>query len=360
MLNDITTALVKRELESAKKASIAIGVVTKNGKFIMGEIFDDMRDLEIGDCIFEIGSTTKTFTSLLLAKLVQENVIALDEPIKSYKLEYERALTYNGREVTFRHLSTHRSGLPREDMATIRKRIKENKQEKDNPYKHFTSEDLHQFYVDFDLKRVIDKKWKYSNVAVSLLGNTLAEILGVTYEEAIQTHILNPLAMTDTFITGNEERIKSYVKAYNNKGERILPIELPAMNPAGALKSTIHDMLHYLECQIGLKDSPLNAAMNFTHQVHAKTTWKNTNMGLGWLVEQKKWSQYPIIHHGGRTMGFHTYCGFIKEEQIGIVIFSTIQLKIARMLKMILNLTGGVNENIAEAIFKTVEGVGCK
>ncbi|WP_082393979.1 serine hydrolase [Bacillus sp. JCM 19034] len=91
----------------------------------------------------QIGSTTKTFTNLLLSKLVLNSQIALDEPISTYKPEYKNALSYNGKEVTFRHLSTHRSGLPREDIKILRKRISEHKDEKDNPYKYYTDQDLH-------------------------------------------------------------------------------------------------------------------------------------------------------------------------------------------------------------------------
>lgn len=352
LIDKETETLLKRELNNAKKASIVLGVVTKNEKLITGTIYDDNGDVEIGDCVFEIGSTTKTFTSLLLSKLILNNTVALDEPISSYKPEYRHALSYNGKEVTFRHLSTHRSRFPREDMKKIRQRMKEHKDEKDNPYKYFTYEDVHQFFIDFDLKKEIDQKWGYSNIGVGLLGNILAETLGLTYEEAIKTEILNPLGMNDTFINGTPEQYQRYVKSYNKKEIRIPPIELPAINAAGALKSTMNNMLLYLEHQMGLKESLLKEEIELCHKVHAKTGYKNMNMGLGWFIEKKKWSDFSLIHHGGTTMGFHTYCGFIKEKQVGIVICSTIQLKMVRMIKMILNLTGIVNENIAEPIFK--------
>lgn len=343
--------LIKRELNNAKKASILLGVVTKDKKFVTGTIHDDHDVVEIGDSVFEIGSTTKTFTSLLLSKLVLNYTLDLDQPISSYKPEYRRALSYNGKEVTFRHLSTHLSGLPRENMKRIRQRMKEHKGEKDNPYKYFTHEDLDQFFIDFDLKKEIGRKWRYSNIAVGLLGNILAEILGVTYEEAIKSQILEPLDMWDTFIIGNTEQIQRYVKAYNKKGKEIPPVLLPAMNGAGALKSTIHDMMRYLEYQMNIQESPLKEEIEFTHRIHSKTQWKDFNMGLGWFIERKKWSDFPVIHHGGTTMGFHTYCGFIKERQIGIVICSTIQLRPLRLIKMLLNLTGIVNEDIAKSIF---------
>ncbi|UOE95826.1 serine hydrolase domain-containing protein [Alkalihalobacillus sp. LMS39] len=353
MIDLQTNPYVKQELKHAKNASIAIGVVTKDETFITGDLFEHLGEYEIGDYLFEIGSTTKTFTSLLLAKLVQEKIISLDEPIKSYKREYEKALSYNGKDITFKHLSTHLSGLPREDMKTIRKRMKKNKHDKDNPYKYYSEADFHQFYLDFDLKREIDKKWKYSNIGVGLLGNLLVDIVGATsYEEAIKTHILTPLQLHDTCVTPSNEQMNRYVPAYNKKGARIPPLEIPAMAGAGALKSTIKDMLMYLQYQLGLRESSLSQAIQMTHELHGRTPWKTCHMGLGWMLETKKWSDYPVIHHGGTTMGFHTYCGFVKEQQIGIVIFSTIQLKLFRMVKMLLQLTDGVNVKIAESIFK--------
>lgn len=352
MITQTAKSLIERDRKNAIRPSVVVGVINKEQEQIFGKIDNHIADIEIGDRLFEIGSTTKTFTSLLLAKLVLNNTIALEEPIATFKPEYKNALSYNGKEVTFRHLATHRSSLPREDMKTIRKRMKEHKDEKDNPYKYFSPQDFEQFFMDYDLKKEIDTKWRYSNVAVGLLGNILSEILGSTYEEAITEHILTPLNMSDTFISGDNEQHSRYIQSYNKKGERIRPILLPAINGAGALKSTMHDMLHYLKHQMGLIDNPLQKEMDFTHQIHSNTKWKDFNMGLGWFIENKKWSEFPVIHHGGTTIGFHTYCGFIKEKQIGVVISSTIQLRNFRVIKMLLQLSGIINEDIAEEIFK--------
>lgn len=351
MINQAAQSLMEIERKNAKRASIVVGVVNKEDHFITGTIDNEIDGVETKDRVFEIGSTTKTFTSLLLAKLVLNNTIALDEPISSFKPEYKNALSYNGKEVTFRHLATHRSSLPREDMKTLRKRMKEHKNEKDNPYKYFTPQDFNKFFIDYDLKKDIDTKWNYSNAGYGLLANVLSELVGTTYEEAIKENILVPLKINDTFITGDEAQLSRYIQPYNKKAEPIRPIMLPAINGAGALKSTMNDMLHYLKAQMGLIQHPIQKEMDFTHQIHSTTQWKDFNMGLGWFIENKKWSDFPIIHHGGTTMGFHTYCGFIKEKQIGVVISSTIQLKNIRIIKMLLKLTGIVNENIAKEIF---------
>lgn len=352
MITKDTSQLMIREISKSKKASIVVGVVTKDGRFIEGFVQNQMPKINVGDLFFEIGSTTKTFTSLLLAKLVTEGKISLDDPVSHYKPVYKNALSYNGKEITFRHLATHTSRLPREDMKTIRKNLKENKQEKNNPYKSFTSDHLHQFYIDFDLKKEIGTKWGYSNIGIGLLGNILAELEKFTYEEAIQKYILEPFQMKDTFITVGNERMDRYVKAYDKKGKRVPPIELPAIDGAGAIKSTVNDMLTYLEHQIGLRDSPLAESIALTHERQNAKAFKRLDMGLCWMIEDVKWSKYPIYHHGGTTIGFHTYCGFMKEREIGIVIFSTVQIPLLRFLRMIVGLEDMVNTNIANQLFE--------
>lgn len=353
MITESTMDMMKEEISNQENATIVAGVVTKHRReylgFLNGEAFP--ANAGAGDVIFEIGSTTKTFTGLLLAKLVHEGIISLDEPVSRYRPEYKNALSCDGKEVTFRHLATHTSRLPREDMKTIRKLLKEDRTRKNNPYKDFTHEDLDQFFLKHKLKKDIGKKWGYSNIGIALLADTLTDILKTPYEKAITEHILHPLGMKDTFITLNDERLERYVKAYDKKGKRIPPMELPAINGAGAFKSTINDMLTYLEHQIGLKENPLKDAIELSHRRQTKA-FKQIDMGLCWMVEDKKWADEPIIHHGGTTVGFHTYCGFMKEKQIGVVIFSTVEIPLARLLKIIVGLEDMVNGKIAQSIFK--------
>ena len=344
---------IAQELRGATKPSYALGIVTREGKLIDGGIYgEENSKIPVENRFFEIGSTTKTFTSLLLVQLALEGVLDLDEPIVSFKPEYRNALTYQGKEVTFRHLATHTSRLPREDTKVIRKIMKEDKENKKNVYHHYTKEHFHNFYLEHDLKKEIGKKWGYSNIGFGLLGRVLSEIVGMDYEDAIKTHILNPLDMHDTFVTPEQSQVERYIQAYNKKGESFPPLEFGSIHGAGALRSTISDMMIYLEHQMGLRESSLTEAITRTHQDQNVEIMKNMRMSLSWFIEQKKGLKYPIIHHGGTTFGFHTYCGFIKELQIGVIMFSTIQLKTWRIIKMLLNLANGVNEDVALSVFK--------
>ena len=59
--------------------------------------------------LFDIGSITKTFTTIILANMVEQGIVNLDNPIEKYPLV--KVPTYNGNKITLKG-STHTSGLP--------------------------------------------------------------------------------------------------------------------------------------------------------------------------------------------------------------------------------------------------------
>ena len=64
------------------------------------------------DSIFEIGSTTKTFTGLMLAQMVAQGKAKLDERVREL-LPPGTVAKPDGVEITLLDLATRRSGLPR-------------------------------------------------------------------------------------------------------------------------------------------------------------------------------------------------------------------------------------------------------
>src|SRR5699024_165623 len=77
--------------------------------------------------------------------LVTENVITLDDSVCPFVPEFKKALTYNGQEVTFRHLATHTASLPKDDVQTIRRQMKENPDLKLNPFSQYNEDDFFHF-----------------------------------------------------------------------------------------------------------------------------------------------------------------------------------------------------------------------
>src|SRR5215813_9340016 len=110
----IREILVKRIDQQKQAVGIVVGVIEPTGRRVVayGNLANgDPRPLD-GDTIFEIGSISKVFTSLLLADMVNRKEVALDDPAAKYLPEYVKVPERNGKSITLLDLSTHSSGLP--------------------------------------------------------------------------------------------------------------------------------------------------------------------------------------------------------------------------------------------------------
>jgi CubicO group peptidase (beta-lactamase class C family) len=113
--DEIREMLVKRIDQQKQAAGIVVGVIEPNGRRVVvyGNLAKgDPRPVD-GDTIFEIGSISKVFTSLLLADMVKRKEVTLDDPAAKYLPEHVRMPERSGRAITLLDLSTHSSGLPR-------------------------------------------------------------------------------------------------------------------------------------------------------------------------------------------------------------------------------------------------------
>ena len=138
--DEIRKILIERIDTFHQGVGIVVGVVDAHGRRIItyGKLENgDPRPLN-GDTIFEVGSVTKVFTSLLLADMVQRGEVALTDPVAKYLPPEVKMPERGGRQITLVDLSTHTSGLPR---------VPSNFHPKDpaNPYADYTVEQLYQF-----------------------------------------------------------------------------------------------------------------------------------------------------------------------------------------------------------------------
>src|SRR5437773_2311794 len=112
--DEIRETLVRRIDHQKQAAGIVVGVIEPNGRRVVayGNLANgDPRTLD-GDTIFEIGSISKVFTSLLLADMVNRKEVTLDDPAAKYLPENVTMPERSGKSITLLDLSTHSSGLP--------------------------------------------------------------------------------------------------------------------------------------------------------------------------------------------------------------------------------------------------------
>lgn len=260
--------------------------------------------------VYEIGSISKTFTAILLSDMVEQGKLALDDPVQQYLPA--NVTMPGGDAIALEYLSTQRSGLPgmpdNLDAA------------KPNPYADYTAEKLYSFLSGYTLTRDPDTQYEYSNLGVGLLGHVLSLVAGKSYEELVIERISGPLGMDDTRITLSEEQQSRFARGHGGDGKVVPYWDFDSMAGAGALRSTATDMARFVQANLGLHETDLYPVLQRTHEPRAETGQANLKMGLGWHISTI--SDAEIVWHNGATGGFHSFCGFIPSQKIGVVVLS--------------------------------------
>lgn len=267
-----------------------------------------------GDTIFEIGSVTKVFTSLLLADMAQRGEVALTDPAAKYLPAGVKMPERGGRAITLVDLSTHTSGLPR---------MPSNFQPKDpaNPYADYTVSDLYRFLSTCQLTRDIGSQFEYSNMGGGLLGHVLARRANTDYEALVRARITGPLGMNSTGIALTPEMKARLAVGYNARLEATSNWDVPALAGAGALRSSANDLMTFLAANLGFAKSPLAPAMASMLAVRRPTGAPGLGeIGLGWLVTKP--SDAEVIWHNGGTGGYRSFIGFNPTTGVGVVVLS--------------------------------------
>ena len=314
--SEIRKILVERVDTFHQGVGIVVGVIEPQGRRMVayGSLNQgDPRPLN-GDTIFEIGSATKVFTSLLLADMVQRGEVALTDAVAKYLPAEVKVPERGGRAITLVDLSTHTSGLPR---------MPSNFSPKDpaSPYADYSVEQLYQFLSSYQLTRDIGSQFEYSNLGGGLLGQALAHRGGVDYEALVRSRITGPLGMNSTGITLSPEMKARLALGHNDKLVTVPNWDLPALAGAGALRSSVNDMLTFLAANLGYVKSPLAPAMAAMLSVRRSTGAPGGGeIGLGWLITKP--SEDEIVWHNGGTGGYRSFIGYDAKSRVGVVVLS--------------------------------------
>jgi CubicO group peptidase (beta-lactamase class C family) len=311
--DEIREILVKRIDQQKQAVGIVVGVIEPTGRRVVayGNLANgDPRTLD-GDTIFEIGSVTKVFTSLVLADMVSREEVALDDPAAKYLPENVKMPERSEKSITLLDLSTHSSGLPPNPSNL---KFKDPR----NPYAEYSVDDLYRFLSGYTLPRDPGSEFEYSNLGGGLLGHLLAYRAGTDYETLVRVRLTEPLSMPDTGITLSSQMKQRMATGHNSILAPVANSDLPTLAGAGALRSSANDMLTFLETFLGYKESPLAPAMKAMLEVRRPAG--KIEIGLGWLIFPTDGRE--IAWHNGGTGGFRSFAGYDPKERIGVVVLS--------------------------------------
>ena len=166
---------------------LSVGILRNGQTHIWGWGSTGLESTELpdGQTLYEIGSITKVFTGLLLADAVERGQVRLDQPM--VELFPADAPPPHARlaSISLLNLSSHSSGLPRlPDNLDLSELV--------NPYAGYSRQLLYDFLHDYQLQRQPGEKYEYSNLAVGLLGQLLADYSGSSYGQLLNERILQP------------------------------------------------------------------------------------------------------------------------------------------------------------------------
>ena len=311
--SDLEKRLLNRTGENRKAVGIVVGLVDATGERFLtsGATAPGGAVLPGADTVYEIGSITKVFTSLVLADMVVRGEVGLDDPVAQFLPATVKVPERDGRKITLRDLSNQVSGLPR---------MPDNLKPADgaDPYVDYGPDRLYEFLAKVELARGVGEKYEYSNLGVGLLGHALALRAGTSYEELVRKRVLEPLGMADTAVA-LDERLKARLAP--GSGPNLSPVKnwnFDVFAPAGALRSTARDMLKFLTAAMGLRDTRLRAAFDLMLKEERPTGTPDLTIGLGWHV----WRRYgtEIVWHNGGTGGYRSFAGFNPAKKTGVVV----------------------------------------
>ena len=301
-----------------KNVVLTIGVIQQGHHYTkgFGQVSDSNPSLPDAQTIYEIGSVTKVFTGTVLAKLVNDGMVSLDDSVCLYlPREVTNQLSASLQSITLRQLVTHTSGLPRLPNSFLA-----NIKDPTNPYLNYTAAEMYTALAEVTLLSEPGQSYEYSNFGMGLLGHLLSLKTSQPYESLVKEIICQPLSMADTTIHLTPEQHQLFTPGHSPDGKLTSSWDFNVMAPAGAFRSTAKDLLMFLQSNLS-KSHPQSAQMLARSQERHVKTSATLSIGLAWHIWTLRNGQVVHWHNGG-TGGYISFICFDQAKQTGIVILS--------------------------------------
>jgi CubicO group peptidase (beta-lactamase class C family) len=211
--------------------------VSKDGVIIYTKTigFSDIENnLKAGEnSKYRIGSISKTFTSVLILKAVEENKLDLNQMIYKYFPTIK-----NSKKINIKLLLSHRSGI--HDFTDDKDFLTWNTQPK-------TKQEMVRIISKAGSDFKPNSKNEYSNSNFVLLTYILEEIFNKPYSELLQEYIIEPVGLHNTYFGGKIDSNNNECKSYSFSGSWKLEPETDTSIPlgAGGIISTPSDLTKF-------------------------------------------------------------------------------------------------------------------
>jgi len=326
-------SLVQTAMQKFNVAGVSVAIV-KDGKVIHEKGYG-VKSIETQSPVneltnFQIASNSKAFTTAALAILIDEGKISWKDKVRTYLPEFKMYNDYVTENFIIEDLLCHRSGLGlgAGDLMDFPDGT------------DFTIQDKLTFFQYFKPTSAFRTQFDYDNQLYMVAGELIARVSGMTWEKFIQTKILDPLQMSNSFSSLSMLKDKSNMaKPHSTSTGKIRTIdwfEERINGAAGGIVSNVNDMSKWMIAQLNKGKYGPNLDKHLFSEARQKEMWTiHTVMpasdfprynqhfagyGLGWgLVDIK--GNLQVSHTGGLP-GMLTSVTLMPDIKLGIVVLT--------------------------------------
>lgn len=266
---------------------------------------------------FRIGDITKTFVSTLVFQMIEEDKMALADPIARHLPASIAARLPQEATITVEYLLTMRSGLPdyrhNPDFATAVAA---------EPTRAWEPEEALAFAYDQELLFTPGSEFHYSNTNYILLQIMIEEIMEEPLDEVLRDRILERLAIQDTYMEVSEALPGGYVPGYldtDGDGELEPSTQLGDARGLGdlGLVSTVLDLAEFTPA---LYQRSFTGEEGRARSLETADTGLGYEYGLGIMRRDSPWG--PMWGHTNDVPGFSGAIWFLPERETTLVVLS--------------------------------------
>lgn len=300
-------------------------VVVKDGEVALAKGYG-VRELGKAEpanerTLFAIGSTTKAFTSVLVAMLVDEGKMKWDDRVTTHLPRFQLLDPWVTREVTMRDLLSHRTGLEGADLLWYGSH-------------HSRAEVLRRARF-LKQNSGFRSGYAYSNIMYLAAGEAAAAVGGMSWDDLVKTRIFEPLGMKDSVTSVKALGGKTNVATPHLNGKPIEHVNIDNCAPAGSIYSSAHEMAEWLRFQ--LAEGAYNGRQLVKAESLAETKTPQTIMpipsksalfpdkffsayAMGWRLENHLGRK--LAWHDGHVFGMRAFAALVPEARLGIAVLT--------------------------------------
>ena len=273
-----------------------------------------LADAERGEAVgtetlFQVGSVTKTLTGTLLAQLVAEGALDLDQPVRAYVPDLKLRGAGVAEAVTARHLLAHVAGLEGDVFI-------DTGDGDDALARYVAALDAAPQVAPFDWTH------SYCNAGYSILGRVVGVLRGCTFEQAARRYVLDRLEMRRSGFAWEEPSppAASGHVLLDGAPRVVRPWGLfRSIAPAGGLVTSPREIVAYARCHLGDRPDVLSREVRERMRAPLYDAAKSP-LTLGWSASRA--GTLEVLSHGGSTVSHIAHLALVPERRFAFAVLT--------------------------------------